>query len=244
MNTATAIIENDPRFGTHQSAGMPSAPRGPLPAELRSNNLHVHQAESPWARTPPASAIAALQELGAKLFSDEDRKKCSNIEKQLADLEKELTEHANEEDLKQQIWNLFHDDSLNLSIEERVDRARALESQRADIPIWKTQVEDKYQKTIVGLRPYAGRLLHALAEKIEAEVAEIQKHGVGGRNEFWQIDSGDRNRFRYPLYRLADFTASHIRTVEQHFSPEKGWLVRQVLIDSAVIKQRASLIRG
>jgi hypothetical protein len=114
MNTATTIIENDPRFGTHQSAGAPSAPPGPLPAELRSTNLQVHQAESPWARTPPASAIAALQELGSKLFSDEDRKKCSNIEKQLSDLEKELAEHANEEDLKQQIWNLFHDDSSNL----------------------------------------------------------------------------------------------------------------------------------
>jgi hypothetical protein len=187
--------------------------------------------------------MAGLQELGTKLFTEKDRTFCEGIEKKLADLEKDLARHADQEGFKRKIWDLMHDESDKLSTEDRIEQCKAWQAKIDDIPKWKTHTDDLYQKAIVGLRPYASKLLHALAEKIEEEIAEISKNGVGGRYDFWKIGAADPNRVLYPLFRLADFTASHIRMIE-NYQPASGWLLRATLIDAKVIKQKASLIRG
>lgn len=216
---------------------------GPLPPELwPTNSRSPHQAESPWARTPPASAAAALLELSAKIFTPEERRKMQTAEDECAGLDAEWAAHV-EHDFDNEIWHLFNDATDKLTTAERVAKLNAIETEKANIPTWRKEIDDKYQRAVRRLLPFATRLLKALAVRIYDEIKDISKNGTGGRSKFWSVGTDDETWILWPLARLHDFTLSHIAMCEK-YEPQNGWLLRQSLIDAGAITQRAKLNRG
>jgi hypothetical protein len=238
MNASAAPITYDPREGHAPLTFVRS-----FPEELRQQQKSPHESESPWARVPPASASKALLEIGSKIFSAAEKQKMQGIEQELATLDLSAEMHGNAAMFDEQIWHLDNDEASNeLTIEERVNRRRALESARADIPTWLRQIDEKGQRLTRELVPFALRLLKALAARIDSELRDIEKNGVGGRNDFWEIGGTDKKHFLYPICRLADFTAGEIAILEA-YRPENGSLVRSRLIDCGAITQLAKLNR-
>lgn len=246
-NTSAAPVTRlyDPRQGQPPiTSSLPKFARS-FPEELRAKQKSEspHEGASPWARTPPASASAALLGICAEIFTPDEKKRMQKIEDNCAALDAESAAHCDPSVFDNEIWELLHDTTDNITTEERVTKCKALEVAKSDIPTWLKQIDDKYQRTVRGLLPFANRLLKALAARIESELRDIEKNGVGGRNDFWQIGGGDTNHFIYPLCRLADYTAHEIGLTE-NYNPQSGWLLRARLIDCGAIEQKAKLNRG
>jgi hypothetical protein len=167
-----------------------------------------------------------------------------SIEDECARLDEQLAAHGERSAFDHEIWNLTHDSSDNLTTpEERVTKIKALEAAIADIPMWRKQVDDEYQRVVRGLLPFCTRLLKALAARIDEEMRDISNNGAGGRSEFWGVGTDDDSWILYPLARLSDYTAAHIEMC-QKYHPQNGWLLRSRLIDAGAILQKAKLDRG
>jgi len=235
MNTAT--LDNVPGW---REVETPARPR-PLffREELRNKpTIAIHDAEAPWARTPPAKPNRALAEIAAKVFSDKDRKEIQRLENEIGKVDADRKAHCDVARIDQDLWNLSAD--MSLAPEELANRSRALEQERQDIPRWTMALDRKDAELKEKLRPYALRLATELPGFVAAAINEIEDaNGPTGTMAFWGIGQGfNANVVIYPLRRLHDVAQAWLKSLEANDAACRESHIRPCLKGEALTQHK------
>jgi hypothetical protein len=165
-----------------------------FPEELRIKpQPSIHPVVQPWERTPPANPERALQEIAAKVFSDEDRKAIQKLENELGKVDADRKKFCDSKKIDDALWALSQ--QFELSAEEYAEKTRKLEQDRQAIPQWTLACDRRDAVIKEKLRPYALRLAVELPGYVAKAINEQEKAGgPDGVMGFWGLGQGfDQN---------------------------------------------------